>query len=35
VNIYTAEAKDFKKSDIRIYCSSENASSILLPVAKQ
>ncbi len=35
VNIYSAEAQDFQKSDIRIYHNSEYASSILLPVAKQ
>jgi putative CocE/NonD family hydrolase len=32
VNIYWAEAKDFQKSDIRVYHNSENASSIILPV---
>ena len=35
VNIYTAEAQDFQKSDIRIYHNSVYASSILLPVATQ
>ncbi len=34
LNIYTADDKDFKKSDIRIYHDGENASKIILPILK-